>query len=90
MLQLVLYLYGFCHATQLAYRMAGVKYGVRRRGKEVEIRNTGTDGMGWTERVACWQTVNWPEQKIVWELRGECRVGTRYAWEHNIKMDRNK
>ena len=26
--------------------------------QEDEIRNTGTDGIGWTERVACWQTEN--------------------------------
>jgi len=32
MLLLVLALYGFCHGTQLAYRMASEKYGVRRRG----------------------------------------------------------
>jgi len=32
MLQLVLDLYGFCHTTQLAYRMADVKCGVRGRG----------------------------------------------------------
>jgi hypothetical protein len=37
MLQLVLDLYGFCHATELAYRLAGVKYGVRTRGH----RNAG-------------------------------------------------
>jgi len=51
-----------------------------------EIRNAGTDGVGWTERVACWQTVNWPEQKIV---RGECGEGTACAWDYNIKMDCN-
>ena len=40
-----------------------------------EIRNAGTDGIGWTERVACWQTGNWPEQKIVRELEGRMRSG---------------
>jgi hypothetical protein len=40
-----------------------------------EIRNAGTDGVGWTEGVACWQTVNWREQKIVSELKGRMQSG---------------
>ena len=43
--------------------------------QEDEIRNAGTDGIGWTERVAFWQTVNWPEQKIVRKLEGRMRSG---------------
>jgi len=53
-LQLVLDFYGFCHATQLAYGLAIVKCGVRKRGNCNGGRNNaGTDGIGWTERVAC-------------------------------------
>jgi hypothetical protein len=44
--------------------------------QEDEIRNAGTDRIGWTERVACWQTVKWPEQKIVRELEGRMRSGS--------------
>ena len=78
MLQLVFRLYGFCHATQLACRLANVSTELGDKEiamQEKEMGNAGTDGIGWTERVACWQTVNWPEQKIVREFEGRMWSG---------------
>jgi hypothetical protein len=57
----------------------------------MEVRNSGTGGIGWTERDAFWQTLNWPEQKIVMKLEGRMRIGNCVRMGlYNIKMDCNK